>query len=345
MEQPKPFVSVIVPCRNEGDFIARCVCSILVCDYPKDRFEVIVVDGMSTDDTRFEISQLQKSHPNLKLYDNPERIVPTAMNIGISNSKGEVIIRVDGHAEVPPNFIAQNISKLQAHPEAWCVGGAIDSISDTYVGKAIAVAMSSRFGVGNAMFRLGNYEGYVDTIAFGAYHRWVFDKIGTFDEELVRNQDDELNYRLIKEGGKILMSPSIHSKYYTRTSLSKLWRQYFQYGFWRIRTMQKHRRPATLRQMVPLLLVLSMLSLLIGGAFFRPVLLLLMSEIFLYLLLLVAGIVDVSRKAGVSYGLLSPIVFIILHFGYGFGSLWGIMRFILLKGKGMPKASAHKLSR
>jgi len=344
-EHQMPFVSVIIPCRNEGDFIARCVGSIFACNYPKDSFEVIVVDGMSTDNTRSEIADLQKTNEYLKLYDNPQKIVPTAMNIGICNSKGNVIIRVDGHAEVPQDFIARNIEKLQSHPEAWCVGGPIESISASYVGKAIAAAMSSASGVGNAMFRLGNFEGYVDTIAFGAYWRWVFDRIGMFDEELVRNQDDELNYRIILNGGKIFMTPTIHSTYYTRSNIGKLWRQYFQYGFWRIRTMQKHKRPATIRQIVPLALVLSLLLLFLGGFVWKLFWWGLLSELFLYMVVLLLGAFDVYRRSKASFALLAPLVFIILHFAYGFGCIWGIIRFILLRGKGMAKPVEMRMSR
>lgn len=345
MNTEKPFVSVIIPCRNEADFIERCVRSVLACDYPHEKIEVLVVDGMSNDTTRDIIASMSKTDERINLIDNPKKIVPTAMNAGIEASKGEIIIRVDGHAEVPVDFIQKSVDVLNSHPEAWCAGGPIKSINSNLVGNAIAAAMSSPFGVGNAMFRLGNYEGYVDTIAFGAYWRLVFDKIGMFDEQLIRNQDDELNYRLIAGGGKIWMTPEIHSKYYTRGSLKKLWRQYFQYGFWRIRTMQKHRRPATIRQLVPLLLVSSLLLLLAGGFLWQPFWWLLFAETCFYSLGLLIGSIDVTRKTDIVNGLLAPLIFIILHFSYGLGCLWGIARFVLLQGKGMGRAEEFKLSR
>lgn len=340
-----PYVSIIIPCRNEADFISKCIQSVLDCDYPKDKLEVLVIDGISTDGTREEIEKISKQNNIVRLLDNPQKIVPTAMNIGIRQTKGEIVIRIDGHAEVPNDFIMKNVNELIEHREAWCVGGPIESVNQSFVGKAIAAAMSSPVGVGNAMFRLGNFKGYVDTIAFGAYWKWVFDKIGLFDEELVRNQDDELNYRLVRDGGKIWMTPEIKSKYYTRTSLKKLWRQYFQYGFWRIRTMQKHKRPATLRQLAPLLLAASILLLSLCSLFYKPIVYLLLLELVVYILGLFIGFIDVARKSNIKLAMLSPVIFIILHFAYGLGCLWGIVRFILFGGKWMPNRSNMKLSR
>jgi glycosyltransferase involved in cell wall biosynthesis len=341
----QPMVTVIIPCRNEADFIKKCVRSILDCDYDREMLEVIVVDGISTDGTREVIEQISGEDDRLLLLDNPRKIVPTAMNIGIKRARGEIIIRVDGHAEVSRSFVRQSVDILTSKAELWCVGGPIETISTTYVGRAIAAAMSSPVGVGNAMFRLGNYEGYVDTLAFGAYRRWVFDKIGLFDEELLRNQDDDLNLRLIMNGGKIFMTPKIKSRYYSRTSLGKLWRQYFQYGFWRIRTLQKHKRAATLRQIVPLLFVSSLIVLAVGGIVSKIFWCIFAATLLLYALALVYGSIDVGKQAGWKYALLAPVVFAILHFGYGFGCLWGIVRFVLLRGKFMTKPSDAKLSR
>jgi glycosyltransferase involved in cell wall biosynthesis len=267
--EEQPLVSVIVPCRDEGDFIEKCIRSVLNSEYQADKIEVLVVDGMSIDGTRKIVERLCEQDNRVSLYNNEQKIVPTAMNIGIAAAKGQVIIRVDGHVVVAEDFIKENVRQLQNHPEAWCVGGPIETVSPTYIGRAIAAAMSSPVGVGNAMFRLGNYEGFVDTIAFGAYWRWVFDRIGLFDEELVRHQDDELNLRLIRGGGKIFMTPKIRSRYYPRSTLRKLWRQYYQYGFWRIKTMQMYGRPAVSRQSIPLLFVSSLGLLGLVGIFWK----------------------------------------------------------------------------
>jgi succinoglycan biosynthesis protein ExoA len=343
--QDFPFVTIIMPIRNEADFIERVLRSVLDNDYPPDRMEILVVDGMSNDGTRDIVARMSKEDNRIKLLDNPKRITPSAMNIGIKAARGDLFIRVDGHVEIPVHFMSKSIQCLHEHPEAWVAGGYIKTIADSYVGRAIAAAMQSPIGVGNSRFRLGDYEGWVDTLAFGAHHKWVVDKIGYFDEELVRNQDDEFNLRIVLAGGKIWMSKDIQSKYFSRGSLYKLWKQYFQYGFWRIRTLQKHKRPASLRQLAPLLFVLSLLSLGLAGFLWKPFWILLIIEAALYVLALLIGALDVGRKSGWQYAPLAPMVFAILHFAYGLGSLWGIVRFSILRGSGLKRPEQMQTSR
>jgi glycosyltransferase involved in cell wall biosynthesis len=340
-----PFVSVIMPIRNEADFIQKAIESVLQNDYPHDRLEILVVDGMSDDGTRRIVTDIANRDSRVLMLDNPKKIVPYAMNIGLRQIKGDLFARVDGHATVAPDFLSSSVKCLLETRGAWLVGGYIETTSDTFIGKAISAAMQSAVGVGNAMFRRGDYEGWVDTLAFGMHHRWILDKIGFFDEELVRNQDDDFNFRVIQAGGKIWLSKNIKSTYYSRSSLKKLWRQYFQYGFWRIRTIQKHGQPATLRQLAPMLLVLSLLGFGILS-FVHPLFgWLLAAELSVYALGLVAGMIDVGRKSFFKYTVIAPLIFTILHFGYGIGSLWGIVRFLLLQGQGIAKPEEHKLSR
>lgn len=340
-----PKVTIIIPSRNEADFIERCIRSILDSDYPSDKMEVFVVDGMSTDATRSIVEQICEQDIRISLHDNERKIVPAALNIGIRKATGTVVIPVSAHAVVTKDFLRESVCQLQAHPEAWCVGGAVETTSTTYIGRSIAAAISSPVGVGNAMWRLGNYEGFVDTIAFGAYWRWVFDKVGIFDEELVRNQDDEFNFRMLQAGGKIYMSPRIMSQYCARSSLGKLQRQYFQYGFWRIRTLQKHKKPATFRQIVPLLFVLSLVLLLLLGLFWQAAWGLMGVELLLYFLGLLYGTLHVARKSNWRCALPAPVIFIILHFAYGVGSLWGFIRFVVFRAKGMQTPEQIRLSR
>lgn len=339
-----PRVSIVVAVRNEADFIERCLVSLLRGDYPRDRMEILVVDGMSTDGTRAIVERIARQDPRVRLLDNPRKIVACGVNTGILASTGEIITWLGGHAEYAPDFISRSVEALRAHPEAWCVGGPIHTVAEGYVGRTIAAAMSTPVGVGNAMFRLAGYEGYTDTATFASYWRWVFDKIGLFDEELVRNQDDELNLRVILAGGKIYLSPKIRSEYYPRTSLRKLARQYFQYGFWRIRTIQKHRQPATLRQIAPLCFVLAWLILLGLTLAWRPAAWMLATFACLYAVGLLLGALDVARRTGLKEAALAPIVFMILHFAYGIGSLRGLVWFIFLRrGGGRPED--HALSR
>jgi glycosyltransferase involved in cell wall biosynthesis len=340
-----PKVTVILPVRNEADCIEECLESILGGDYPAKSLEVIVVDGMSDDGTREILLHRSSLDPRIRVLSNQNRIVSHGMNLGILHSTGEIIIRVDGHASVARDFIRRNLEALKGHPEAWCVGGSIESVNSNYIGKAIAGATSSWVSAGNARFRLGNYEGYVDTIAFGAYRRWVFDRIGLFDEELVRNQDDELNYRILRAGGKIHMSPRIRSRYWARNSIRKLARQYFQYGYWRIRTLQKYGRPATLRQIVPLTFVLLWSLMIAGTAAWPPAGYALAAFACIYALLLAVGVIDVTRKSGLPYGLIAPLIFIIVHFSYGLGGLRGIWTFIILHRGAHSDPQLHTLSR
>ena len=334
-----------MPVRNEAGCIERAIRSVLDNDYPPRKMELLIVDGMSDDGTRNVVRQLSETDPRVTMLDNPRRIVPTAMNIGLKAACGDFFTRIDGHAEVPTDFLTRSIRCLHEQPDAWIAGGSIQTIADNYTGRAIAAAMQSPIGVGNSRFRLGNYEGWVDTLAFGTHHKWVVDKIGDFDEELVRNQDDEFNLRTNLAGGKIWMSKDIQSKYFSRGSLSKLWRQFFQYGFWRIRTLQKHKKPAGLRQLVPLLFVSSLLALGLTGLVWRPFWTVLAAEAILYLSALLIGALDVGRKSGWRYAPLAPVIFAILHFAYGFGSLWGIVRFSILKRRGMKKPEDMQMSR
>ena len=343
--QDLPFVTIIMPIRNEADFIERAIRSVLDNDYPAGRMEILVVDGMSDDGTREITARLSKADSRVMMLDNPKRIAPAAMNIGLKAARGDLFIRVDGHVEIPVDFIAKSIRCLHEHPEAWIAGGFIKTVADSFVGQAIASAMRSPIGVGNSRFRLGDYEGWVDTLAFGTHHRWIVDKIGYFDEELVRNQDDEFNLRIILAGGQIWMSKAIQSTYFSRGSLRKLWKQYFQYGFWRIRTLQKHKRPASFRQLVPLLFVLSLMLPGFAGFLWKPLWILLAIEAVFYMLGLIIGTLDVGRKSGWRYAPLAPVVFAILHFAYGLGSIWGIIRFSILRGCGLKKPEEIQMSR
>ena len=252
-----PLVSLIMPVRNEAQFIERSLGAVLAQDYPPEKLEILVADGMSDDGTREILDRAALENPRLQVIDNPGRIVSTGLNSGIRIARGLIIFRVDGHAEVAPDYIRQNLGMLKEHPEAWSVGGPIVHTANTTTGKAIAAAMSHPLGVGNARHRFQDYEGYAEGAAFPAIRRWVFDSIGYFDETLVRNQDEEFNYRIHLAGGRVWMSPHIRYRYFVREKLRNLFRQYLQYGFWKIAVIVKHRRPPAVRQLVPSFFFLS----------------------------------------------------------------------------------------
>jgi cellulose synthase/poly-beta-1,6-N-acetylglucosamine synthase-like glycosyltransferase len=322
-----PFVSVLMPVRNEAGFIERSAGSVLSQDYPRELLEVLIADGMSDDATREIINGLQQRHGNLKMVDNPGRIVATGLNEALRRARGEIIVRVDGHCEIAPDYVGRCVDHL-LHDHVEVVGGPLETIGESYIARVIALAMSSRFGVGGSAFRVPNSRTqFADTVPFPAYSRAVIDRAGPFDEELVRNQDDEYNYRLRKLGVKILLSSDVRSQYYSRATLPRLWSQYFQYGYWKVRVMQKHPRQMRLRQFAPPLFVAALLlALMLLPAF----------TVAGYFLGLIAGAYVVALAgASILSGLknkwellpLLPLAFAILHLAYGSGFLIGLVRF------------------
>lgn len=322
-----PFVSVVLPIRNESASIARSINSVLAQDYPADRYEIIVADGMSTDRTRNIVESFRVKASNLRLIDNPSQIVPTGLNAAIAQARGEIIARVDGHCEIAPNYLRKCALHL-LNDDADVVGGPLDTIGETFTARVIAAAMSSTFGVGDSAFRtLSNSSKSTDTVAFPAFKRDIVDAAGPFDEELIRNQDDEYNYRLRKMGARILLAADIRSKYYSRGSLRSLWRQYFQYGYWKVRVMQKHPRQMRPRQFVPVFFVVSILGslLLLPFSLLGPILLSLVVGSYVVANSLAA--LSVASRKGWGLLALLPIAFAILHVSFGLGFLTGLIKF------------------
>ncbi len=325
-------VSVVIPCKNEEQYIGKCLDSFVSQSYSNELFEVLVCDGMSDDGTREIVKEYEKKYRNIKLLDNSGITAPIGMNVGINNSNADIIIIFGAHAYADKYFIENNVKALNKDAKIGCVGGPIETINENKVGKAIALAMSSPFGVGNALFRYSKKEMFVDTVAFGAYKRKVLDEIGYFDEELVRNQDDEINFRVTKAGYKILLSPNIKSKYFSRGSLRKLWRQYFQYGFWKVRVMQKHGRTASIRHLVPLLFVSANILGALLSVFSRVIFYLWIAEIISYILFDLLFSYKQSKDNRDVFGYLFEI-FPILHISYGLGFIEGLFSFYIIKSK------------
>ncbi len=310
-------------------------------DYSDGAIELIVVDGMSTDGTREILFRRAASNELLRVIDNPDRFTPIALNKGIEAAAGEVVIILGAHAELDTEFVRRSIEALEAHPDAGCVGGLIKNIHENKESALIGRAMASSFGVGNARFRTGGKAGYVDTVAFGAYRKEVFETIGLFDEALVRNQDDELNFRLTKAGYKIWFDPEIQSKYYVRGSFKKLYRQYFQYGYWKVYVNRKHRTVTTLRQIIPLLFVAWMsLALVITllDTRFMPLLTL---PLFLWFLAAFGAALMAATPSKDLPGVIRA--FLTLHVAYGLGYAKGIFDFILRNRR--PASSEYTVTR
>ena len=321
-----PFVTVIMPIRGEARWISGTLAAVLGQDYPSSRMEVLVSDGMSTDGTRDIVRGLQSRHPNLLLLDNPKGIVPTGFNIALRQARGEFIIRVDGHTEIAPDYVRQCVAELE-RTGASNVGGKMAAVGVGPFGEAVAVATSSPFGVGGARFHYSGREEWVDTVYLGAWPRTVFDEVGLFDEEMVRDQDDEFNYRLRAKGGRILLSPRIRSSYVVRSSVKSLFRQYFQYGYWKVRVMQKHPGQMRPRQFAPPLFAGTLIAAALGAPFSGAGRWTLAGVAGTYVVANLAFSVKESRGLEARVQPILPIAFGTLHLAYGLGFLAGLFRF------------------
>jgi succinoglycan biosynthesis protein ExoA len=326
----RPDASIIIPCRNEAHYIESCVRSMLTQDVSSKNFEVLVIDGMSDDGTRDILARLADTDPRLRLIDNPQQIVSTGLNLGICASRGRVIIRIDVHTEYAPDYLLQCLSVLEK-TGADNVGGPWVACGHGYMGKAIAATFQSPFAVGGSRAHAPDYEGAVDTVYLGCWPREVFDRIGFFDEELVRNQDDEFNLRLTRAGGKIWQSRSIKSSYTARGSLKGLFRQYLQYGYWKVRVIQKHRMPSSPTYLVPGAFVFTLIAL-AAASLFTPIALYGLALVLAsYVCAIAAASVITAARSSWAFLPLLPVVFVCFHFSFGIGFLYGVVDFALLR--------------
>jgi len=331
-----PKITIIVPCRNEKSHIDEAVSSILSQESVTGGFEIIIADGGSDDGTREILDRMSAGESHLRIIDNPEHIVSTGLNAAIRAAQGDIIIRMDAHTKFSRDYVKQCVYTLQTTGSD-NVGGPWLAVGRTYLQKVIALAFQSPFSTGGAGSHRANYEGPVDTVYLGCWCKGTLMRLGLFDEELVRNQDDELNLRLIRSGGTVWQSPSIRSWYYPRASLVALFKQYIQYGYWKVLVIQKHRLPASIRHLVPggfvfLLLTLSLLALGLSSARLALTLLL----VIYFVANLGASLITCRLPKNWKYLTAMPFVFAAYHFGYGWGFLRGIFDFLVLK-KGSRK--------
>jgi glycosyltransferase involved in cell wall biosynthesis len=318
---PPPRVTVIVPCRNEAHYIGPCLDSILASDYPKDRLEVLVVDGMSEDRTRDILADYMARHPWIRLIDNPRRITPVALNLAIRASTGAVLVRMDAHVVYPPHYVSRLVAALEKHG-ADNVGGVLRTLpaGKGAMARAIAVAMSHPFGVGTSYFRIGtSTPRWVDTIAFFCVRREMFDLVGLFDEELIRHQDGEFNARLIKRGGRILLVPDVESQYYARATLRQTARMFYQYGYFKPLVAKKLGRVMTFRQLVPPLFVLGVTASGLTALLWHPAWLGFAAIAGSYALIVAGAAIQAAVRHGPRLGLALAAVLPVLHVSYGFG--------------------------
>ena len=327
-----PLVTIIIPCKNEEKYIGKVIENIIAQDYSIANIEVLIVDGDSKDKTAQIVESYSKQYNQIQLLSNPKGFVPFAMNIGIKQAKGDVMVRMDAHAEYPTNYVSAllgNLTKLNADN----VGGVWITTpgNDTLKATSIAIALSNKYGVGNAMFRLGIDKPIeTDTVPFGCYPMSVFKRIGLFDEDMLRNQDDEFNGRLVKNGGRIFLIPDIKIVYYARTTFSKLWKLYYQYGLFKPLVNKKLKQPTNVRQFAPPILVAG-IAVNILLACIHPFFILGLILLFiLYVGISIQTAIQNKNIALVPYLIGS---FAILHISYGIGYIQGFINFMVLNKK------------
>lgn len=319
----KPFISVIIPIFNEERYIEKCVDSMLAQDYPREKMEWFFVDGMSKDRTVEILQTYREKHPDLiHILENPHKIVPYAMNIGIRASRGRYIIRLDAHAQYAQDYFSKCVEVLE-ETGADNVGGVMETKSRTPIGATIAKMLSSKFGVGNSQFRTHGKDGYVDTVPFGAFRREIFDKVGLYDERLVRNQDIELNYRITHNGGKIYLSSKIKLAYFCRDSVKALVKQARMDGKWNIITSKFCPGSMGLRHFIPFLFLMSLIGMPILTLLWKPFGALFALELLAYFSL---GALFAKKSADSTREFFQLLaLYPTFHISYGWGSLTGMI--------------------
>lgn len=320
-----PFVSVLLVTRNEKDCIKKSLMSLINQTYPKDKYEILIIDGCSTDGSLDIIKELQNAYNKggftLRVVHNPKKILATGWNIGIRSSKGEYVVRLDAHATADPDFIEKSVMTMQ-RVAAICVGGKLSSKSLNGEDNVISYVLSSPFGVGNSSFRVSKEEGYADTAVYGLYKKEIFEKVGYFDEKMVRNQDIEMHSRIKKEGGKFYFNPAIKSTYYTRNTVKKMLKQAFGNGQWNMVLLRRRCGALSFRHLVPFAFVLSLIGAIILG-FLYPIFWI--AAAIVILIHLVLGIYFASEKTKKVHQIFAmPFLFISLHIAYGAGYIRGL---------------------
>jgi glycosyltransferase involved in cell wall biosynthesis len=340
-----PMVTIVMPVRNEARYIASNLTAVLNQDYPADRIEVLVADGRSTDGTQEIVQSLSATSPTIRLIDNPGKIVAAGLNRAIALARGDVIVRLDGHCEYPKDYVRQVVA-LRERTGAANAGGVLAPMGASYIQRAICAAYSSPAGVGGAALRSRPESAdvrEVDAVHGGCWRRDVLQAVGPFDEEMVRNQDDELSFRIRRKGGRIVQAAAIRVKYLVRDSWSKLFLQFVQYGYWKVWLVRKHPRQASLRHLAPVSFVLLLLASLTLAPLSRSAALIGLYAGSAYVTLIAIAALFVAIRSSIWLWPGVIVAFLMMHLGYGLGSLIGVLRFL---GVRLPTdAALSKLTR
>lgn len=323
-------VSVVIPTLNEEYFIERCLDSVRQQSFPFEEMDLMVVDGGSTDRTCEIVREYSLKHPNVRLLHNPQKIQSAAFNIGYAQSSTPILIRLDAHALYDKEYIDRCVKIINTNGEVANVGGVclIRPQHNGTVAMANALLNQSRFGIGGASFRVGGHEGYVDTVPFGAFPRWIIDKIGGMREDLPRGEDNEYNYRIRSAGYKVYFDPQIKADYFARDSIVSSARQMYQNGYSIAKLIHINPCIISLRHVVPFmfvscLIILSLLSFITVYALY-----LLCFSLSIYAIGAIMASTAIARNNGIKYLFIMPILFFVIHLSYGWGTIMGLIYYV-----------------
>jgi len=324
-------VTIVIPCRNEEKFIDKCLDSLIAQDYPKEKLEIFVLDGMSTDKTKQIVEEYNKNHSFIKVFDNSNKTSPYALNIGLKNSTGELFMHMGAHATYQKDYISKSVKYLIEY-NADNVGGILQTLpsTNTLMAKAITLVLSNKFGTGNAFFRVGsNKPIWVDTVFGGCYKKEILIKVGGYNEKLTRSQDMEMNMRLKKIGAKTLLAPDIIGSYYPKSTFNSFFKHNISDGIWAIYPIKFGAPVFTVRHLAPLAFILTIIGTVILGIFFEIFLWLLIVELVVYFgtsKIISIKIAEKEKRLALIFPLIAG--FFARHFGYGIGSLIGLIKLI-----------------
>lgn len=318
-----PMVTIAMPAFNEEHYIEGCIRSVWAQDYPRDRIEILVADGRSTDRTREILADLTAEDRRIRVIDNPERLQAAGLGHIVKQSRGDVIVRMDVHCEYAPDYVSKCVATLE-RTGADNVGGAQRAKAKTSFQRALCAALLSPLGVGGASYRSATAEGFVDTVFLGAFRRAVFERVGLWDPAAATNEDAELNQRILETGGKIFLSPEIVVHYFPRDSFRTLAKQYFRYGRGRARTLLQRGGLPKLRPLIPFLLVSGTAALILTP----PAWPLLPPALAAYLLASGAEALRVAAPLGPLGVATAAAIFPVLHFSHGTGFAAGLWQYL-----------------
>lgn len=320
-----PFISALIVTRNEKEYIEKSLVSLIAQTYPKDRYEILIIDGMSNDGTREIIQRIRIQYQDniqIQMLDNPKYLLASGWNIGIKKSQGDYVVRIDAHAKVSSDFLQKNVDTIIAFGDAVCVGGRL--ITKSNDNDIVSLVLSSPFGVGNSSFRVSDKAGYVDTAVYGLYKKEIFDIVGYFNESYERNQDIELHSRIRKYGGKFYFNPEIESTYYARNTVKKMLKQANENGKWNMVLLKNRESALSVRHLVPFVFVMFLLVSSISGVKEKRIWKVELGVIILHLFCGLAAAVKKTKR--LKDIIRMPFLFIALHIAYGIGYLSGILK-------------------